>query len=200
MIIGALLPDLGSIEEIFNKLEISVGAEIGNYGYNRFFDDGDEVDELEVLNDIYSGTRYFVESVSANASGDYYKQTVNGRDYYLYITDGVAVPAGAERFDVTFSASQVREDAYYKEKTILVGEEKTEKTIYTLVLPLNERYAYYDEITWKDNNVDGRYAKVQVGEEDGVPQYEYFDTDRYALYTTTTDEVANHAKCIAVFK
>ena len=95
----------------------------------------------------------------------------------------MAVPAGAERFDVTFSPSQVSADAYYKAKTILVGEEKTEKTIYTLVLPLNERYAYYDEITWKDNNVDGRYAKVQVGEEDGVPQYEYFDTDRYALYT-----------------
>ena len=112
LIIGALLPDLGSIEEIFNKLEVSVGAEIGSYGYNRFFDDGDEVDELEVLNDIYSGTRYFVESVSANASGDYYKQTVNGRDYYLYITDGVAVPAGAERFDVTFSPSQVSADAY----------------------------------------------------------------------------------------
>jgi hypothetical protein len=46
LVVGALLPDIGSIEEIFNKLELSVGFETGKYSYAKFFDDGDEVDEL----------------------------------------------------------------------------------------------------------------------------------------------------------
>ncbi|MCQ2603123.1 MAG: hypothetical protein MJ193_04260, partial [Clostridia bacterium] len=173
-LIAVLVPDLGSIEDIFNELSLSVLINAGEYGFAKFTEE-----PVKVYESIYAGKRYAIDGTpTQNNEGLYQKVTVEGVDYYLYIEDALEVLA-SDRYDVEF-VEATGETGIYKQETIIgIGEGGVaeEIEIFKLVLPLDERYSYYQDIEYIDDNHFGRFAKVAVS-----GSFDYYDTARYTLY------------------
>ncbi|MEG1662891.1 MAG: hypothetical protein RR338_02800, partial [Clostridia bacterium] len=186
MMLAMFVPELGSIEEIFNKFDISLGVGLGDVVCKKIVPDPTST-EPDILTTLAEGkTRYSVDMTVANApkldatNGKYIKKTVNEKtadgkdnfkDYYIYNTDA----AVTEKYTVTFNEDAKGE--YIGTRKLLLGD----KTARELILPLEERYAHTDKDLY-EVNPKGNFACVTI---DGKKTY--FNLKNNAIFIKETD-------------
>ena len=157
-VLATLLPDLGSLADIFDDFEVSLGAEIGKYEYDSIYEAGlYKADKADVAE---AGTYVAVTDGSGAVTG--FRPAQDGDEGDRYTLTPIAESDGANGtyYAQTEDGTFYRADARYNGYSEAVYDENDEGTGTYVKLKDDEsvildrdRYTFYQ-------NVDGNYVMV----------------------------------------
>ena len=173
-LLAALMPDLGSLADIFDSFEVSLGAEIGKYDYVDIHDadlykKGEEGYDKITDTDPVDGTYYVLtadgEYIEAQPRYDLYETAkyelnANGTGTYVRLASDSSVILDRDRYTFYYQAEGGNYIGITDLSEIGKGEAMVDKDVYVI-----RGGVYYaierDSATGKVNTYDRRYGYVR---------------------------------------